>query len=159
MAIDLTTIGVKVSWAVETTAGTRPTTGYKKFTGIKSTPDYNSAPETIETTTFDNLEYRSYTQGLKDQSDAKEYTANFTNDFADQWEEFVQAAETGEATNLRAWICQEVPSFDQAFYIPVVPSPLGFPAAEVAAVFEGSVYVTVVGEPVWGAAPTYADGE
>ena len=158
MAIDLTTIGVKVSWAVETAAGTRPTTGYKKFTGIKSTPDYNSAPETIETTTFDNLEYRTYVSGLKDQSDAKEYTANFTNEFIDEWDAFVQAAETGNATGLKAWICQEVPNLDNAYYIPVEPSPLGFPAAEVAAVFEGSVYVTVTGEPVWGAAPTY-DGE
>lgn len=157
MAIDLTTIGVKVSWVVETAAGTRPTTGYKKFTGIKSTPDYNSAPETIETTTFDNLEYRSYTQGLKDQSDAKEYVANFTNQFIDEWEAFVQAAETGSGTGLKAWICHEVPGLENAFYVPVEPSPLGFPSTEVAAVFEGSAYVTVSGEPVWGAAPTYAE--
>ena len=157
MAIDLTTIGVKVSWVVETAAGTRPTTGYKKFTGIKSTPDYNSAPETIETTTFDNLEYRSYAQGLKDQSDAKEYVANFTNQFIDEWDAFVQAAETGSGAGLRAWVCHEVPGLENAFYVPVEPSPLGFPSTEVAAVFEGSVYVTVVGEPVWGAAPTYAE--
>lgn len=157
MAIDLTTIGVKVSWVVETAAGTRPTTGYKKFTGIKSTPDYNSAPETIETTTFDNLEYRSYAQGLKDQSDAKEYVANFTNQFIDEWEAFVQAAETGSGTGLKAWVCHEVPGLESAFYVPVEPSPLGFPSTEVAAVFEGSVYVTVVGEPVWAAAPTYAE--
>ena len=157
MAIDLTTIGVKISWAVETAAGTRPTTGYKKFTGIKSTPDYNSAPETIETTTFDNLEYRSYTQGLKDQSDAKEYTANFSNEFVAEWNKFVQAAETAKESGLKAWICQDVPGADNAFYIPVEPATLSQPSMEVAGVYEGSAYVTVSGEPVWGTAPTYAE--
>ena len=157
MDIALTTIGIKVSWAIETAAGTRPTTGYKKFTGIKSTPDFNSSPETIETTSQDNLEYRTYKKGLKDQSDAKEYVANFTNQFIDEWDAFVQAAETGSGTGLRAWVCHEVPGLENAFYVPVEPSPLGFPSTEVAAVFEGSAYVTVSGEPVWGAAPTYAE--
>ena len=36
--IDLSTAGVHFYYAVETTAGTRPTTGYIDLPGIKSTP-------------------------------------------------------------------------------------------------------------------------
>ena len=52
MAINLSTLGVQLHYAVETSAGTRPTSGYERIYGIKSTPSLNPAPESIETTTF-----------------------------------------------------------------------------------------------------------
>ena len=35
MALELSTAGVSVQWAMETVAGTMPTTGYKKINGIR----------------------------------------------------------------------------------------------------------------------------
>ena len=52
--IPLSTIGVKISYAVETTAGVRPTTGYNIIHGLYSTPDFNAAPNTADATSFDN---------------------------------------------------------------------------------------------------------
>ena len=52
-AINLSTAGIFLAYAVEETAGTRPTAGYKKITGAKSTPSLNPSPETLETTTLD----------------------------------------------------------------------------------------------------------
>ena len=49
--IDLSTAGVTLKYAVETTVGTRPTTGYTKFSGLKSTPSLNPQPEAIDATT------------------------------------------------------------------------------------------------------------
>ena len=37
MAINLSTAGIKLKYAVEATAGTRPTSGYKAISGAKST--------------------------------------------------------------------------------------------------------------------------
>ena len=56
--IDLSTAGVTLKYAVETTAGTRPTTGYTKFSGLKSTPSLNPQPEAIDATTLDETEYK-----------------------------------------------------------------------------------------------------
>ena len=55
MAIELSTAGVSVQYAVEATAGTRPTTGYTTLTGMKSIPSLNPAPDTIETTDLSQL--------------------------------------------------------------------------------------------------------
>ena len=66
MGIALSTIGIKVSYAVEAAAGKRPTTGYKHIPDLKSIPSINPAPNTADATTFDNLEYTSYVQLLKD---------------------------------------------------------------------------------------------
>ena len=57
MAIPISSIGIKVSYAFEAVAGTRPTTGYTHIEGIKEIPELNPAPDTLETTSFDNLKY------------------------------------------------------------------------------------------------------
>ena len=66
MAIDLSTAGIQVAYCAEATAGTKPTTGWTKLTGIKSIPDFNPEPSSLETTTLDATEYRTYIPGLKD---------------------------------------------------------------------------------------------
>ena len=60
MAINLSTAGVQLLYAPETTAGTRPSTGFTRIKGIKSTPSLNPSPETLETTTLDELEYKYF---------------------------------------------------------------------------------------------------
>ena len=78
MAINLSTAGIKLKYAVETTKGTRPTSGYTALTGAKSTPSLNPSPDTLETTTLDELEYKTYIDGLKDLGGALEFTFNLT---------------------------------------------------------------------------------
>lgn len=79
--IPLTTIGVKVSWAVETTAGTRPTTGYKVIHGIYSTPDLNIAPSTVDVTSFDDTVFTRKAPVLKDIPDNMEYGVKYGKQF------------------------------------------------------------------------------
>ena len=50
MALEFNTIGVKVNYCVETTAGTRPTSGYTNIPDIKSIPDINLTPSNIDVT-------------------------------------------------------------------------------------------------------------
>ena len=53
-AINLSTAGIHLYYAVEETAGTRPTTksAYTDLEGIKSTPSLNPSPEALETTSL-----------------------------------------------------------------------------------------------------------
>ena len=157
MGIALSTIGVKVSYAVETTKGTRPTTGFKHIPDLKSIPSINPAPNTADATTFDNTEYTSYVQLLKDIGGALEITANFTQELFDTWEELVTAYEAAIAQGKETWFCFDIPGFEKSAFITVQPARMGIPEASANALLETTVFITPTGEPVFEADPTYAD--
>ena len=157
MGIALSTIGVKVSYAVETTKGTRPTTGFKHIPDLKSIPSINPAPNTADATTFDNTEYTSYVQLLKDIGGALEITANFTQELFDTWEELVTAYETAIAQGKETWFCFDIPGFEKSAFITVQPARMGIPEASANALLETTVFITPTGEPIFEADPTYAD--
>lgn len=146
--IDLSTIGVQLHYAPETgTDGKKPTTGYKRIYGIKSTPSLNPAPETLETTTLDELEYKTYIDGLKDLGGSLEFTFNLTEELVKTWDELMTAYETAKAASKRLWFCIVVPGLEKAFYFPGNPSAMGLPETSVNAVLEITNYITPVGAP------------
>lgn len=157
MGIALSTIGIKVSYAVETTAGTRPTTGYKHIPDLKSIPSINPAPNTADATTFDNLEYTSYVQLLKDIGGALEISANFTQELFEVWDAMVTEYETAIANSKETWFCFDIPGFEKSAFITVQPARMGIPEASANALLETTVFITPTGEPVFEADPTYAD--
>lgn len=148
MAINLSTIGVRLYYGVETEAGVRPTTGYTRIYGIKSTPSLNPAPDTIETTTLDELEYKTYVDGLKDLGGALEFTFNLTEELIGKWDELMTAYETAAASNMRTWFAIVVPGLTEAFYFAGNPSSMGLPETSVNTVLEITNYITPVGAPV-----------
>ena len=157
MGIALSTIGIKVSYAVETAAGERPTTNYKHIPDLKSIPSINPAPNTADATTFDNTEYTSYVQLLKDIGGALEISANFTQDLFEIWDEMVTAYETAIKDGKETWFCFDIPGFDKSAFITVQPARMGIPEATANALLETTVFITPTGEPVFEADPTYAD--
>ena len=157
MGIALSTIGIKVSYAVEATAGTRPTTGYKHIPDLKSIPSINPAPNTADATTFDNLEYTSYVQLLKDIGGALEISANFTQELFEVWDAMVTQYEAGIKDGKETWFCFDIPGFEKSAFITVQPARMGIPEASANALLETTVFITPTGEPVFEADPTYAD--
>lgn len=157
MGIALSTIGIKVSYAVEATAGTRPTTGYKHIPDLKSIPSINPAPNTADATTFDNLEYTSYVQLLKDIGGALEISANFTQKLFEVWDGMVDEYETAIKSSKETWICFDIPGFDKSAFITIQPARMGIPEASANSLLETTVFITPTGEPVFEAGPTYAD--
>lgn len=163
MAIAISTIGVKVSYAFETTAGTRPTSGYKIIPQIKSTPSFNAQPETIETTSFDNLTNKTYINGLKDLGGAMEFTANFTQELYNMWNNstsgVIKQYNTAKASGKGMWIAVDIPGLSDSAFLPVEPTELGMPELSVNSVAEVSVFFTPVGDTVWAEDPTYATSQ
>lgn len=155
-AIDLSTAGVSLSYASEATAGTRPTTGYIKVPGMKSTPDLNPAPETIETTTLDSLVYKTYVDGLKDMGGALEFTANLTEELISTWDTLMTAYITAKTSNKSIWFVIQHPNLAKGVYFKGNPSSMGLPSTEVGGVLETTLFITPTGEPVWEAKPTAA---
>ena len=161
MSIAITSIGAKVSFAFEESKGAgRPTTGYKKLPEVKEIPEMNPTPDTIETTSLDNLEYKTYVDGLKDLGGALSFTANFTQDLYDLYNGdggIVETWETAKSEGREMYLCIDIAGLSEACYLSVTPSKLGIPAASVNSVMEVALYFTPAGEPVWETKPTYAE--
>ena len=155
-AINLSTAGIFLAYAVETTAGTRPTTGYHKITGAKSTPSFNPAPENLETTTLDELYYKTYIDGLKDLGGALEFTFNLTQELVTQWEAMVTASETAKAAGKQTWFTVVIPGLTKALFFPGNPSSMGLPETSVSSVLEITNYITPVGAPTFETKATIA---
>ena len=153
-AINLSTAGVQLHYAVETTAGTRPTTGYTRIYGIKSTPSLNPSPETLETTTLDETEYKTYIDGLKDLGGALEFTFNLTEQLIEVWDKLMADYETAKTGGKRVWFTIVVPGLSESFYFTGNPSAMGLPETSVSAVLEITNYITPTNAPEKFAKPT-----
>ena len=157
MANEISTAGVTLSYAVEATAGTRPTTGYTQVARIKSVPDFNPTPSTIDVTDLSDLEWKRSIPGLKDVGGAQAFKANNTNAFQDGWAALVTAAETAQATEGGAkatWFCISHPKLTKAFFFSGMPSPLGLSAMEVDSAMEIDAYITPNTIAGWATKPT-----
>lgn len=158
MAIDLSTAGVTLHYCVETTAGTMPTTGYTKIPGIKSIPDMNVEPETIESTTLEATRYKTFVEGLRDLGGSLAFGANLTEELMDTWDDIIDAYETAAASNKAMWFAIVVPGLTNALFFTGKPAELGLPAMEVSAILETQLYITPTNEPAWAAKPTAGTG-
>lgn len=147
--IALSTAGVTVGYAVETTANTRPTTGYKVIPDLKEVPDFNPEPETHEATDLEETEYKFYVAGLKDIGGALAFLANFTQNLQDEWETLVDAYNTAEADGKRVWFEIKHPKLAKSVFFPGQPAAMGLPGMSVNNVLETNVYITPNGAPEW----------
>lgn len=147
MAINLSTAGIKLKYAVESTKGVRPTSGYTALTGAKTTPSLNPSPETLETTTLDELEYKTYIDGLKDLGGALEFTFNLTQELVEQWDALMTAYTTAKAAEKSTWFMIDIPGLTKAFYFTGNPSAMGLPETSVNSVLEVTNYITPTNAP------------
>ena len=153
MAINLITAGIHLLYAAETTAGTRPTTGYIDLKGVKSIPSLNPAPDSLETTDLNETEYKTYIDGLKDIGGAIEFTFNLNNTLITAWEGLMTAYETAKGQGKAVWFLIYVPRLSKVFYFTGNPSNLGMPEAAVSSVLEITNYITPTNAPITAAAP------
>lgn len=156
MSERLSTAGMTVQYAVETVAGTRPTTGYKVIPEVKTMPSLNPNPNTIQSTTLQETEYHTYVKGLKDLGGALEYGANLTDDLITFWEAMLKEHETAVAAGKSMWFAVVHPKLAKAVFFKGEPSPIGLNEADVDSMYETTLYITPNSAPEWGTAPTAA---
>lgn len=145
--IDLSTIGVRVGYAFETTKGTRPTS-YINIPGPKGIPEFNPEPNSGETTSLNNEEYTSYIPLLKDLGGSLGIGFGMSQELLDTWEDICDTDEANEANGLRTWLTIYHPQLDKGLFIPIKPARLGLSAMEVNSVWDTTVYFGPIGEPV-----------
>lgn len=139
MALEFNTIGVTVKYAVETSAGTRPITGYAKIPNIKNTPAIDMNPAKIQCTDLED-EYHRYVDGVKDVGDDFPFTANLTAALRTAWESCVSAANAARASNKATWFEINIPNFG-SFFFAGFPQELGVNEMGVDSVVESTLHV------------------
>lgn len=148
------TAGMYLCYAVEETAGVRPTADYIVIPEIKSMPSFNPAPDTIDSTTLLETEYKTYVEGLKDLGGALEYSANLTADLISVWETCNSSHDTAASTGKATWFAVVHPKLTKAVFFQGDPSPLGLNEASVGAMAETTLYITPNSAPEWQNKPT-----
>lgn len=147
MGTPLASIGVKIGYKAGTMSDTYPLTGFTHIPDMKSTADFNPSPNTADATTFDNLEYTTYVDLLKDLGGALEFSANLTNEFKTAWAAVVTAAGSDGC-----WFCIDIPGIDESIVFYGMPSAMGLPSLTANSLMETSVFITPYKEPKWVAA-------
>ena len=151
MGIAISTAGVTFGYAVETTAGTRPTTGYTLIPDIKEIPEMNPEPETLESTVLSETTYKTYIEGLKDLGGALNFLANYTTELETVWATLVSAYETAASSSKAVWFEVKHPKLSKSVFFTGVPSAMGLPAMAVNNILETNLYITPTNAPVWEA--------
>lgn len=141
MAQELSTAGVLLKYAAAASGTTRPTSGYTTIPNIKSIPDFNPEPESLEVTDLSDTTWRRYIAGLRDPGGALAFTANLTTGFKTAWTTLCTAYATALASGKSMWFEIYVPSFG-SFYFAGIPTELGMSAMDVNAVLEITAFIT-----------------
>lgn len=139
MANEISTAGISIGYAVETTAGTKPSV-FTAIPNVKTIGEFNPEPSTLEVTDLSDTEWKRYIPGLKDPGGAIALTVNMTKAFLTAWAALVSAAETGLASDKATWFQVEVDNVG-VFEFAGMPSDAGLPGIETDSVFEGDVYI------------------
>lgn len=142
----LTSIGVKVSIAIETIAGTRPATNYYEIEQVTELPDLDFEPDTIETTSFKNTKYKSYLSGLKDTGGILSLAANYTEYGVEMWDDITNKLDLVENAGKKAWILVDIPGTNRKWFIPIKPVLTGLPTTAVNDKISINYNFTVVGD-------------
>lgn len=142
MALEIASAGAKIQYCVETTSGTRPTTGYTQITNVKTIGALDSEPATYDVTDLSDTEFKRYIPGLKDIGGDVPLTMNLTQAVITAWAALVTAANAGAAESKSTWFEVVVPKLNESFYFRGVPSPLGLSEIATDSALEITAHVT-----------------
>lgn len=152
MALEFNTIGVKLKYCVEASAGSRPTTGYTNIPDIKSIPAIDLTPSKLEVTNLID-KYRRFITGVLDAGDSIDVNANLTATLKTAWASLISAANSAWASQKSTWFEISIPNFD-SFYFAGIPSEMGVGELGVDAVAEASLHIIPNQIAGWAAAST-----
>ena len=117
-------------------------------------PELNPEPSSLDSTTLDDTEYKTYIPGLKDVGGAISFGANFTNDLKTKWDALISAYEEGVSKGKATWFAIVHPKLEKAVFFKGQPVPMGMPGIEVDSVLETNLYITPTSAPTWENKPT-----
>lgn len=148
----MTGAGTVLKYCVESTKGTKPTSGYTTIPGVKSVPSsINPEPNALENTTLANEVYKTYEPGLKDPGGVLAFQANTSVELQTAWNALITAHTTAKASDKAVWFEVAIPGFD-SLYFTGDPAEFGIDGIEVDSILESTLYIAPTSELTFAAA-------
>lgn len=128
----LSSIKLKVAVAVETTAGTKPTTGYYRIPMVTALPDMDWENDTIDVTSYDDEKNYRYIPGLRDTGGLLSLEANYSDYGIAMWDDIAdKVSPENNPTGKSAWLLIQIDGATQKYLVPIIPVKTGIPDAPV----------------------------
>ena len=151
----VSTAGMLVKYAVEVTAGTRPTSGYTTIPGVKAIPAIFNDPNMLQSTPLSATKNHTYIEGLNDSGGSIQLTVNDYDAFRTAWTACVAAFDAlTDGKTMWFEIAYQDGSNLESFYFPAQPLKIGFGGADVDAVLENNMNIAPQGDYEFAAAST-----
>lgn len=154
MALELLTAGVSIKYAVESTAGTRPTSGYTAIPNVVSINNLAGEQTSHDVTDLSDTDHKRYILGLFDNGGNVSLNVNVTAAFVTAWEALVTAAATAAASSKKTWYAVQIPGVAKAFYFSGRPGKFMPGDIETDAVFTATVNIAPEEYDDWDTAPS-----
>lgn len=153
--LEISSVGAKVKYAVEQTAGTRPSSGYTEIPNISEAPEIPLEKEALDVSDISDLVTR-YIPGRADPGGNVTFTANHTEEFITKWKALVAAAKTAWAEGKKCWFEYCYPGAENSFFWAGIPQDLGNSGIAQNEVDTIPAIVTMVDVEGWATASTEA---
>ena len=138
----LSTIGVKVGYAVAETNGTMPT-AFEWLESCKSVGGIDLSQEAIDVTTLSSY-IREYTDGLMDTGGTWNMTCGICDESVDEIEAMQSVAANAKTAKKEVWWNVWFPLLKKSFYVIAMPiTKTGLPETGVNAAAEISISLTI----------------
>lgn len=156
----ISTLGSLTGYAVETTAGVKPTT-FKMLHRINASDEIAIETETIDASALEDMIERTIA-GRGSTGGTFGVTVNVTDETITEWETLIQEYETAKPTGKAMWYEEYFPSLKKAFFTKIEPpTVIPKPAREQNGLLTVTMTLTIneyVG-PDTAIVPTEDDGE
>lgn len=142
-AAGISTLKMKVGYAAEATAGTRPTTGYTMLERCVSVGALQITNENLDATALED-EIKKYVAGIGDTGGSTTLTFNLTNGTTTEIEGMITAYNTAKEAGKEMWFEVWSPYMTKAFFFKgEPPQKIGMPEIGVNTVLQVEVPITV----------------
>jgi len=148
MALEISTVGAKVLYCIETTAGSRPTSGYTQIPDVQTAPAISLSVETLDCSNITD-EVTRYINGRQDTGGAVELTLNHTDAVITAWETMKTASDTARATSKETWFEYQTKTGAKSFFFKGIPLQLGTNGIEQNAVDTIPASIVITGIDGW----------
>lgn len=139
----ISTLKMKVGYAAESTAGTRPTTGYTMLERCVSVGALQITNENLDATALED-EIKRYVAGIGDTGGSTALTFNLTSGTTTEIEAMISAYNTAKEANKEMWFEVWSPYLTKAFFFKgEPPQKIGMPEIGVNTVLQVEVPITV----------------
>jgi hypothetical protein len=156
--IRLAIAGSKLCYAAESTAGTRPTTGYNMVPEVTDIPEMSGTSyDTIDMTPIDETEQHIEITGVRQSPGTLQFTANLSDTLLTFWNTTMMTAyETAVSAGKKMWFSLVINGMDKALFFTAEPKALAPSGGAVTDGWKCTLPLSLTNVPVWENKPTLA---